>query len=777
MILKFIIIYFNVFLVYCNIATKPKDIDWLDYSIKQKIQGISVFTKLLNATNEIGSQSSSVTAPIFGIYDESDIEEFKSEKISGKYAVVIDSNFVNRENLKKLEATKKVAGIVVLVKDIFSTLMNSYSPDKECPNCEFGMYSGEKANYKWNKLGDGLLYENFNFPIFSVYNNTDDSNAYLGFKSIIEASYYNKLKEYKKYPLYTLKFNSFMFASGNAKTCLAREHCDPVGENSVWGSFSNKIDSKDGKKIIILSSQLDGNSLFHDFTNGVDSQLAGTVANLAIIDALSKSPIPIEKFPYHIVFTFFNGESYGYGGSQRFVQDISSFECKTQDSDKLRCPKSASCKNPCMFVDDFKNITLDNIKSIIELNQFSCNECEFVNYYMHVDDETDPENLKITNLISKVSKSSNYNFNAMNYDQEIVTEYNDNVNINKKDINIVGNNIKKMNGNITNTNAEVETIENNIDESHFMYFGIQPAWDTSNIGLPPSSSQSFLKKKKIPAVVISDFQKEFSNPYYHSVFDINPVNANYGNTICKSADIIAKTLWLYAQDKISDTDINTIPKSIKIDCDYVNTLMGCLSVNLNCTLVHELISPNMKYKLNDNIKRYSHYSGVYNTKSLNGVINDNFNYDAWLVNYALIKSTGTFTDTKCEHINNCTTILEYPDYKNFNDKKKEEINSIPYSKRQYKCINGYCVKGKAYSHPAYGIGLEYNSETGKFDVKNTTESTWTESRSSEYTLSIFLSRSKTPEYIELFIGILFVALTILIYHLIRNYTIKVLKIA
>jgi hypothetical protein len=77
MILKFIIIYFNVFLVYCNIATKPKDIDWLDYSIKQKIQGISVFTKLLNATNEIGSQSSSVTAPIFGIYDESDIEEFK----------------------------------------------------------------------------------------------------------------------------------------------------------------------------------------------------------------------------------------------------------------------------------------------------------------------------------------------------------------------------------------------------------------------------------------------------------------------------------------------------------------------------------------------------------------------------------------------------------------------------------------------------------------------------------------------------------------------------
>jgi len=54
-----------------------------------------------------------------------------------------------RENLKKLEATKKVAGIVVLVKDIFSTLMNSYSPDKECPNCEFGMVKFFFKNYSF----------------------------------------------------------------------------------------------------------------------------------------------------------------------------------------------------------------------------------------------------------------------------------------------------------------------------------------------------------------------------------------------------------------------------------------------------------------------------------------------------------------------------------------------------------------------------------------------------------------------------------------------------
>jgi len=37
-----------------------------------------------------------------------------------------------------------------------------------------------------------------------------------------------------------------------------------------------------------VSSQIDGNSLFHDNTIGSNSQIGGMVANLAIADALSK---------------------------------------------------------------------------------------------------------------------------------------------------------------------------------------------------------------------------------------------------------------------------------------------------------------------------------------------------------------------------------------------------------------------------------------------------------------------------------------------------------
>jgi len=125
-----------------------------------------------------------------------------------------------------------------------------------------------------------------------------------------------------------------------------------------------------------------------------------------------------------------------------------------------------------MYVDDFKNITLNNIKGIIELNQLTCSGCNDINnptYFMHVDDETDTETLKITNLISKVYTKT------------------------------YGNNI-------------LVSKSNNNKKRQSSSYNIKPAWEgINNLGLPPASAQSFLKKQKIPAVVISDFQTEFTN--------------------------------------------------------------------------------------------------------------------------------------------------------------------------------------------------------------------------------------------------------------------------
>jgi len=226
---------------------------------------------------------------------------------------------------------------------------------------------------------------------------------------------------------------------------------------------------------------------------------------------------------------FFNGESYGYGGSQRFVNDISQqFNCVEKEKRaNNQCSNNASCQKPYMYFDDFKNITLDNIKGIIELSQLTCSGCDDINhtsYFMHVDDEKDEETLKITNLISKVYSvygnsipvspvtTNNYD----NNDNNVNNVNNDNIDNNDNNVNndnIDNNNLTNNNTNNTEITTEGNENKNKLKRQDSTSYIIKPAWEgiPKNLGLPPASSQSFLKVQKIPAVVISDFQTEFTN--------------------------------------------------------------------------------------------------------------------------------------------------------------------------------------------------------------------------------------------------------------------------
>jgi len=509
-----------------------------------------------------------------------------------------------------------------------------------------------------------------------------------------------------------MKFVLSMDASKNSETCLPRGHCYPIGGNSVWSTFSKKIDPDDGKKIVIVSSQLDGNSLFHEFSTGLNSQISGLVANLGIANAFSKLDISPDEFQNHIIFTFFSGESYGYAGSQRFVQDISTpFKCNDHES-KDYCNNYSACTNPCIINDDFKNLNINNIKGIVELNQLACQGCKNnLNYYIHVDDTNNQGNKELVNLILNAA-------NANNQSQ------------------LITNGTGEFNDANSNDHANNTNIRKKREGKPFNY-NIKPAYEglNTNLGLPPSSAQSFLKKnRKIPAVVISDFQKEFTNEYYHSTWDTSigeeyEEENLYNNSICKTANIIAKSLWLYAQNK---NDINEIPTSLEVDCEYINDIMMCLTNNLEkCNLGSRIINSNLYSVANftNNIKTYSHYSGIFNENSLKGSINSNNNVDTWFTYYSLFNITGIKTDQECKHIDNCT-LIEFPDYDNLKGDEKYDIYNFikPISTRKVQCIDGYCVKGQVYSHPAYGIGLNYDINNNLFTIVDSKKPTWTESK-------------------------------------------------
>jgi nicastrin len=48
------------------------------------------------------------------------------------------------------------------------------------------------------------------------------------------------------------------------------------------------MNENDGKPIIVVSAAMDSKSLFHDITLGVNNGISGSIALLAIADALRK---------------------------------------------------------------------------------------------------------------------------------------------------------------------------------------------------------------------------------------------------------------------------------------------------------------------------------------------------------------------------------------------------------------------------------------------------------------------------------------------------------
>lgn len=99
---------------------------------------------------------------------------------------------------------------------------------------------------------------------------------------------YNEEKGYRNFPLKAIDFDLFMWAAVNSETCLRRGWCQVVGGMSVYSSPSLNIEPEDKKPIIIVSSNIDSRSLFHDLTVGSSKDVSGLVTVLAIADALKK---------------------------------------------------------------------------------------------------------------------------------------------------------------------------------------------------------------------------------------------------------------------------------------------------------------------------------------------------------------------------------------------------------------------------------------------------------------------------------------------------------
>ncbi|KAI9003235.1 Nicastrin-domain-containing protein [Gaertneriomyces semiglobifer] len=555
--------------------------------------------RLLNAKGAVGCQAKrGTTGILYQISTPSDITTFlTSAPPDQNYAVIIPYSLFTRETVSTLQSSNKLAGIL-LAKDGFGyPRPTEWSIETTCPNCEYGLYANEKDKWhQWNPKGNGLAYENFGVPIYGVAADQNNARSAVPIKEAVAS---NAAKRYVEYPLYAVEFDAHMWAARDAQTCLRREWCDPLGGVTVWSTFSEIGDLRTEKQIIVVSAKMDSKSFIYDspgvdapvFSVGAESAKTGLVTALAVAQALGKvirgpNPPALTK---HILFTFFDGESWGFAGSQRFVRDISTpFTCHEASSSATpSCPfTEANCTTPCFTDTEFTNIDFERIESIVEFDSvghlWSGDTLGDGTIWMHVD-QMDEANVAWMNRF---------------VGSDLLPPVNN----------------TPVTGRITLAPAATAEF---------------------NPRLPPSSSMSFLKKRAIPAVVFGDYRTEFSNRYYQSEFDDGSLwDDRHVSLMCALANVTARAVFADASGNA------VVPDTLNADCGFVKELMECFTRNISCTLAG-MFWPPLKG------------SATLHDSAASGVFNYGTNISPYIVSQLLTNITATDRVGTCSVNEDC----------------------------------------------------------------------------------------------------------------------------
>ncbi|KAM4727874.1 nicastrin [Anableps anableps] len=329
--------------------------------------------RLLNATHQIGCQSSlsGDVGVLHVLESEENLDFVLRSGHHPPYMVVLESSLFNRSIMMKLKNGKgRVAGVAVVAPTSNPPL--GYSPHTRCPNENSGVYS---ENYgpglarcnatEWNPLGNGLSYEEFDFPIFSLKDDNDTQlirQCYMDHNRPVNGSN-------PQYPLCAMQLFSHMSAVTNTPTCMRRNSisfsmsndmvCDPLSDHNIWAPNkplnTTEKGHKENESVVIAAARLDSRSFFSEIAPGAESAASGLVTLLAAAHAL-RNATQEAQLTRTIFYTFFHGETFDYIGSSRMVYDM----------EKNQFP-----------------IDLDNIHSVLEIGQVGLHSSS--NLWLHTD--------------------------------------------------------------------------------------------------------------------------------------------------------------------------------------------------------------------------------------------------------------------------------------------------------------------------------------------------------------------------------------------------------
>lgn len=371
----------------------------------------------LNATHQTGCTSAGKSTGSVGvlhlILGESDINFLLNEPPAPPYAAIVSPKDFTRDNILKLRDSPFVSAIVV-VNDTKG--MVSFSQELSCPNNFFRhdlqpTCNPSKPETTWNPYGTGLLQENFDIPIIFLADRNESEKVIKCYKD-----FNTNVETQKESSLCSIEINSFMAAAGNSEICMRRSgimkvlnqlnYCDPLQGKNVYATLFPReiVDSSSdnrtvdkNEKIILITARLDTTSMFDGQSLGA-MELA-SVATLFTTGHFLRKIIDnevYERSKVNIMFVLFNGESYDFIGSQRFVYDL-------KKGDAFPTPLTST--NPLNFESIIAMIDIGMLDSFTDLTFYHIKENDMTkNFIASIEHYKNQLKLNI-NVTSKVTNN------------------------------------------------------------------------------------------------------------------------------------------------------------------------------------------------------------------------------------------------------------------------------------------------------------------------------------------------------------------------------------
>ena len=299
--------------------------------------GVAPCARLASSTGVVGCQGrqTPIVAPLVLLETGEDADDWiaDAKAIGEPHALLLAHALLTAATVARLLATDNAAALLVLPAADLVT----HSP---------------AAKDAWNARGDAMSEMSYDVPIILLTD--EDEAAALTAKASLWKS--GDKRDVTHHPRYAVEVDAFMYTGPNdAATCLDQGRCWPLGGFSIVRPFPSVL--LPDTETIVVASALDATGFFHDRAIGAESFLSGAVAAMAIAKAFETQVDPAvfgtAEQP-QLIFGFFNGEQFGHLGSRRFLADIAGESFPEG-------PKTPS--------DYFKNVTLDDLSAVVELNQ------------------------------------------------------------------------------------------------------------------------------------------------------------------------------------------------------------------------------------------------------------------------------------------------------------------------------------------------------------------------------------------------------------------------